>query len=131
VVFNWLSKLARSAPDSLAICSRAALPSGVWAVVRAMVSYQMPVRALPRFGLAFRASVLTIRPSRISPGIFELSKTSVAPGIFFTSDSCGFQVTRALVSAAPKAATMSASEVLTVLTSLIFRPAFSRARASR
>ena len=76
-------------------------------------------------------SVETTRVSRISPGILEELKTSLAPAIFLISDSCGFQGTTALVSGAEKAATMSASEVLTTLTSVSFRPALSRPRARR
>jgi hypothetical protein len=49
----------------------------------------------------------------------------------FISESCGFQATTALTSGVAKAATISASEVLTVLTSVSFRPTESSARASR
>jgi hypothetical protein len=74
--------------------------------------------------------LITIRFS-ISPGILLESKTSVASGWVFTSISCGFQVTTAVDSAALKAATISASEVLTVFTSFSLMPTEARPRASR
>ena len=76
-------------------------------------------------------AVSTTSRSRISPGICAELKTSFAPGCAFITESCGFQATTALASGLPKAPTMSASEVFTVLTSVGFSPAFSSARASR
>jgi hypothetical protein len=97
-----------------------------------MISYQAPVSALPSAGLSFSVSVLTIIRSMISPGIFEESKTSVAPLTDFTSASCGFQVTTEVTSAVEvKTDTMSASEVLTTVMSFSDSLAESSARASR
>ena len=46
----------------------------------ASVSYHAPTSALPKAGLAASVSVLTTIRSMISPGICELSNSSVAPG---------------------------------------------------
>ena len=98
----------------------------------ASVSYQAPTSALPKAGLSASVSVLTTIRSMISPGICELSNSSVAPGMAATSDSSGFQVTTFWTSSVPEnTETMSASEVLTTLTSFSVRPACSSARASR
>ncbi len=85
-------------PEAAPIAARAAAPSGVSAVMRAMVSYQMPASALPKLGLAFSVSVLATIRSMISPGICELSKTVVAPGRARISETIGFQVTTAVTS---------------------------------
>ena len=47
------------------------------------------------------------------------------------SESCGFHVTTAVTSSDAKAATMSASDVLTTVRSFSDSPTVSRARASR
>ncbi|PFW98169.1 hypothetical protein CJ468_06494 [Nocardia farcinica] len=69
--------------------------------------------------------------SRISPGIFEESNTSVLPGWALISASIGFQVAAACTLGVEKAAMMSASEVFTTLTSRSLMPALSRARARK
>ena len=96
-----------------------------------MISYQAPVRALPRAGLAFRVSVLTTIMSMISPGIWLESNTLVLSGMARISLSSGFQVTTAVTSGEAKAATMSASEVLITDRSFSAAPMLSSARASR
>ena len=58
-------------------------------------------------------------------------KTAVVPGTRFMVVTCGFHATAALIEGAAKALAMSASEVLTVFTSVSFMPFFSSARASR
>ncbi len=67
----------------------------------------------------------------ISPGIWLESKTLWVPGMARISETSGFQVTTAVMPLALKAATMSASEVLTTRISRSLRPTLSSPRASR
>ena len=88
-----------------------------------MVSYQAPTSALPKAGFSASVAVLTTIRSMISPGICDELNSSVAPGKFATSDSSGFQVTTFWTSSVPEnTETMSASEVLTTVTSFSARP---------
>ena len=82
-----------------------------------IASYQAPTNALPSSGLASSVSVLTTMRSMISPGIWELSNTSLADGFSRMVESNGFQVTVAWTSRVSNAATRSASETLTTFTS--------------
>ena len=59
------------------MASFAALPSAPAAFILAIVSYQMPTSALPKFGLSFTTAVLTTIRSMISPGICDESNTFV------------------------------------------------------
>ena len=97
----------------------------------ARVSYQAPTRALANFGLSARVLVLTIARSMISPGILEESNTSCAALSCSISSTSGFQVATEVTSAECQAATMSASEVLTTVTSRSLMPFLASARASR
>ena len=128
---SWPSNSSGVVPASFAIAARAAAPSASCLAISVMVSNQMPASALPRFGLAFSVAVSTTSRSRISPGISAEVKTAVVPGTPFMVVTCGFHATAALIDGAAKAAAMSASEVLTVFTSVIFMPLVSSARASR
>ncbi len=65
------------------------------------------------------------------PGIWLESNTISAPGVAAASVSSGFQVTMLRTSSLLNAATISASEVLTMFTSRSLRPCSSSARASR
>ena len=127
---DWI-KIERSRLRGLAIAARAARPSSLSCVISAMVSYQMPASACPSFGLALTSSVSTTSKSTISPGISAELKTRLAPGACFIVASCGFQATAAVTSSEVKAPAISASDVLTVLTSVILRLAPSSARANK
>ena len=83
------------------------------------------------FTMAAKVSLLTTMRSMISPGIRLESNTPCASGIASISDNSGFQVTAAVTSADAKAPTMSASEVLTTVTSRSLAPMLASARASR
>src|SRR6266403_23124 len=98
VVASWASNPARSVPDAFAIASLAALPSAPAEFILAMVSYQMPTRALAKLGLSFRTAVLTTIRSMISPGICDESKTLLASLDARISATIGFHVTTAVTS---------------------------------
>src|SRR5215813_7732555 len=76
---------------------------------------------LAEIGLSLSVSVLIPIKSCISPGILLESNTSVAFGSALTSMSWGFHVTTAIESGDLNAATISASDVLTVLISFSLR----------
>ena len=70
-------------------------------------------------GLSWSVWVLTTIRSMISPRIMLLSKTRFTFGTLSTATNCGFQVTTAFMSGvAAKVSTISASDVLTIVTSL-------------
>ncbi len=120
-----------SVPDALAMAAWAALPAASFLNITASVSYQAPISAFPSFGFALSVAVLTTMRSMISPGILLESNTSCAFGDASTALSCGFQVTTAVLADAPNAATMSASDVLTIFRSRSRIPALVSARTSR
>ena len=118
VAASCASKPARSVPEALAIAVARRLALGVSAVISASVSYQTPTSALPKSGLSF--SVVGVDDHQVEDlagdlrGIEHLRGVRAARG---SPTSSGFQVTTAVTSGVSKAATMSASEVLTTLTS--------------
>jgi hypothetical protein len=93
----------------------------------AMVSYQAPTSA---FLSTSGASVRTTIMSMISPGILEESKTIATPLPVRTLSSIGFQVTAAPVLSARKREPMSASLVLTRVTSFSVIPFIASARTA-
>ena len=98
----------------------------------AINSYQAPTSARPKSGFASSVSVFTTIMSMISPGMSELSKSMLAPGVSMIVETSGFHVTTACTSSVWKAAIMSASEVLTTPSrSRSASPTESSARASR
>ena len=111
------------------MCVFAASPASPAADIAAIVSYQAPTSALPKRGSS-SASVLTTSMSMISPGIIDESNTGLTSGSACTSASSGFQVTTAVASSLAKAATMSASEVLTTVRSRSDISTVESARAS-
>ena len=96
VVSSCAWKPARSVPEALAMCSRAALLAAFFAFINSTTSNHAPVSALPRAGLSLRVALLTTIMSMISPGIWLELKTSVTPGLALMSESIGFQVVTAL-----------------------------------
>ena len=90
-------------------------------IIRPIVSYQMPTSALPKSGLSFSVSVLTTMRSMISPGSARNRTPSWRPA---SARIVGDQRVpghhRGRRRCVLKAATMSASEVLTTLMSFSF-----------